>query len=298
MTRQKSVHYLALSTVALWSSAYVFTKLALEHYTSSSLGLIRCAVATGVLAVILLGRKTPGPKAGDLPWLILSGAVGFAVYLLAFNRGSEILSPTTSCLIISTAPIISALLARICFRESLSRSGWLAMIIAFCGVMVMRLREGTLELSTGVWGLLMSALSISSYSLLQRKLALKYDPLTITGYSFAAATLLLAVFAPEAAVQLREAAAPQVVLALFLGIFPSALAYQLWSIALSRANRTSTVTNYMFLTPFLTGLLEFAVIRQAPEGRTVLGGLIIIGGLMLFAFKGEKRPVSRDNGGP
>ncbi|MDR2934304.1 MAG: EamA family transporter, partial [Candidatus Adiutrix sp.] len=61
-------HCYALATVLLWSSAYVFTKVAMEHFSFASLGFLRCAVASVVLAAALAVKKPPRPPAAELPW--------------------------------------------------------------------------------------------------------------------------------------------------------------------------------------------------------------------------------------
>ena len=43
----------AFATVVLWSTAYVYTKVALVFFTPGPLGLVRCAVASLAFLVIL-----------------------------------------------------------------------------------------------------------------------------------------------------------------------------------------------------------------------------------------------------
>jgi len=285
--RPANCHVYAFLTVLLWSSAYVFTKIALEHFTSPTLGFLRCAVATVALTAVMLFRGTPRPRTADLPWLILSGATGFALYLLAFNKGSESLNPTTSCIIISTAPICTALIARACFKESLTAAGWAATVSAFGGVVVLMLWDGSMTLSIGVFWMLLAALLISLYNIIQRKLSGRYDPLQITASSFIAGTILLAWAMPEVVAELRGAPAGGIGAVIFLGLFPSALAYPLWVKALALAPRTSAVTNYMYLTPLLALLLEYLIMAELPGVGTFVGGVIILGSLIVFARKGR-----------
>jgi len=287
--RPANCHIHAFLTVLLWSSAYVFTKIALEHFTGPALGFLRCAIAATALTVVMLLRGAPLPKAGDLPWLALSGAAGFALYLLAFNRGSLSLNPTTSCILISTSPIMTALIARACFKESLTAAGWAAIVSAFGGVVILMLWDGSLTLSVGVFWMLLAALLISLYNIIQRKLSARYDSLSITAYSFMAAAVMLAWIAPEAMAELRGASLKQAGVLIFLGLFPSALAYPLWVKALALAPRTGTVTNYMYLTPLLALLLEYLIMAELPGVGALVGGAIILGSLILFARKG--RPV-------
>ena len=278
----------AFSTVLLWSSAYVFTKVALLHFSFSSLAFLRCAIASLCLAGVLIIKRGPFPGIAALPRFIAAGAAGFALYILAFNKGSALLNPTTSCILISTSPIITALLAQKSFGEKLSRRQWIAIGTAFCGILVMTLRGGVPVISEGILWMLAAAFLISMYNVLQRSLARSYDALAITSYSFFAGTLLLAPFIPEAAGEISSASLAQAGLVCFLGACPSAAAYLLWAKALTLAPKTGNVTNYMFLSPFLSLLLEYIVTGQLPDMGTFVGGGIIIAGLALFTPAGKK----------
>lgn len=74
----------------------------------------------------------------------------------------------------------------------------------------------------------------------------------------------------------------------FLGVFPSALAYLLWARALSLAANTSEVTKFMFLTPLLSLVLGYAVISELPGPETWIGGAVILCGLGLFHAVGRR----------
>jgi len=282
-----SSHYYALATVILWSSAYVFTKVALEHFTAASLGFLRCVVAAAVLAVVLAVKKAPRPKAADLPWFLLSGAAGFALYLLVFNRASAWLNPTTGCLVISTAPLITAILARAFFGEGLTALGWGAMVSAFGGVALLMLGKGEVTFTLGVLWMLLASLLISLYNIIQRKLSAGRDTLTVTAYSFFAGAILLAWGAPVALEECRSASTGYLAVAVYLGVFPSALAYLLWAKALALAPRTSSVTNHMYLTPLLSLILEYLILAGTPGLGTFMGGAVILASLVLFNLKGR-----------
>ena len=118
------------------------------------------------------------------------------------------------------------------------------------------------------------ALAISAYNVIQRLYANGYTSLQITAYSFFTATVMLAGFLPESIRQIESAPLSHVIAVIFLGVFPSALAYLLWAKALSFAATTSDVTKFMFLTPLLSFVLGYVVISEAgivshlrPAGR-------------------------------
>lgn len=285
--RPANAHFYALSTVLLWSSAYVFTKVGLKYFSGPVLGFLRCFVASAALGLVLILTKAALPKVRDAPWLILSGASGFSVYLLVFNYASAFLNPTTGCVIISSAPIMTALLARALFKEHLSFFGWTAIITAFGGILAITLWDGELTYSQGIFWMTLAAALVSAYNIIQRRLVGFYKPLSITSYSFIAATASLSWIAPKACRELAAAPPSYWLLVIFLGLFPSALAYFLWTKALALAPRTGTVTNYMYLTPLLALFLEYLVMGETPGTGTYIGGAIILGSLFLFSRKGR-----------
>jgi drug/metabolite transporter (DMT)-like permease len=88
--------------------------------------------------------------------------------------------------------------------------------------------------------------------------------------------------------QVLNAPPPGIWLVIFLGAGPSALAYLSWAKALSLAPNTSSISNYMFLTPFLALLLEYVVTKDLPGVATFVGGGIIMASLVIFLWASRK----------
>ena len=151
----------AFITVSLWSTAYVVTKLVLPHFSAGALGLLRCGAATLCLLPLVRAQGGPLPKKALWPQFAVSGLAGFALYILTFNIGSSLLNATTSCIIISTSPIMTAALAGVVFRERLNPWGRAATALAFGGILVMFLWDGTFTVSGGLVWMLGAALLIS-----------------------------------------------------------------------------------------------------------------------------------------
>ncbi|MFR3458061.1 MAG: DMT family transporter [Bilophila wadsworthia] len=155
-----SSQWYAFATVVLWSSAFVFTKVALLSFSSTALGFLRCAIASVVLYAVLRCKGVRMLSWRELPRFTLSGALGFSIYLFIFNKGSETLTAATGCILIATAPIITALMASVVFRERLTRLAWIALWLAFLGVLVLMLWNGSVSINAGVFWMLGAALAI------------------------------------------------------------------------------------------------------------------------------------------
>ena len=279
--------FYAFLTVAIWSSAYVYTKVALLTFSATALGLLRCAVATLCLMTLLTFYRQLAVKWRHIPVFMLSGASGFSLYFIAFNTGSLSLNPTTASIIIALCPIISALLALVVFKEKLRTSQWLATLTAFSAVLFISLQEGSLLISQGIIWMLGAAALLALYNVIQRRMNRQISALQMTAYSFLFGTVMLLGYAPDALRELHDAPSGAIALVIYLGLFPGAVAYITWGKALSLAENTGQVTNWMFLTPCLALLLEYVVTDSYPGKATLAGGSIILICLLCFLRKNK-----------
>lgn len=284
MNFKNSFHPYAIVTILFWSLAYVLTRLTLQYFTAFSLGFLRYFVASCVLAfVAVLTRRQP-PRRADFPWFLAAGGVGFFFYMIAFNQGQATVTASTGSVVIATVPVITALLARFVYGEKLQTFQWAAILIEFTGVAVLTLMNGVFSVNAGLLWLFLAALALSIYNLFQRELTKQYTALQSSTYSIFFGTLLLAIFAPTAFGEISHAPAVQYLYLAILGVCSSAIAYVSWAKAFSKAKQTSQVSNYMFVTPFLTSILGFLIVGEVPDRATLFGGGIILAGVLIFNF--------------
>jgi len=283
----KSFHFYAAVTILFWSLAYVLTRLALPYVSAFPLGFLRYFAASCALALMAVITKMRPPDLKDLKWFIAAGTVGFFLYMIAFNKGCETVTASTSSVVIATVPVLTALLARFFYKEKLRRFQWAAITIECIGVIVLTLINGIFSVNTGLLWLFTAAVLLSIYNLLQRYLTKKYSALRTSAYSIFAGTAMLSIFLPKAAVEIKQAPPVVYVYIIILGVFSSAIAYASWSQAFARAKQTSSVSNYMFITPFLTSILGFALAGERPDQPTVIGGSIILAGILIFNLGGK-----------
>lgn len=284
MNFKNSYHPYAAITILFWSMAFVFTRLALQYFTVFSLGVLRYLTASVVLLIVAFATHMQPPKWKDVPWFLLAGAAGFAIYMVVFNLGSQSVSSSTGSVILATTPIITALLARAFYHEKLKPLQYAAIGVSFLGVVVLTVLRGGFTVGGGILYMFASAFLVAVYNILQRRLTKTYTALRSTAISIFCGTLMLCVFLPGAMAEIKGAPPIQYLYILILGVFSSAVAYCAWAKALSLAKNTSSVSNYMFITPFVTTLLGLWIAGEPVELSTVIGGVLIIAGLLLFRF--------------
>lgn len=283
----------ALATIFCWSLAFVFTRMTLSYFSAASLGFLRYLVASAALIVIAVIKKIKPPKPADWLLFLVSGFFGFFLYMIAFNKGLSSVPAATASVVNATVPVVTALIAGVVYREKVRGFQWVAVVIELIGIAVLTVMSGGLTQSGGLVWLFLAALSLSTYNILQRKLTKKYTAMQASTYSIFAGTLMLAFFSPTAFRELAAAPAAQYIYVALLGVFPSAIAYVSWSVAFSKAERTSQVSNFTVLTLFFTSLLGILILGETPNAATLVGGGITLAGVLLFnygaAWLGKRR---------
>lgn len=279
---------LGFFTVFLWASAFPLTKVAMAHYTPNALGFVRCAVAAIFLLIIGILNHIRKPHKKDILWFFLSGGLGFTLYMITFNTGIQTLTSATSSIIIATTPIMTAMVSSKCYGEKINKLGWFTIALAFIGVLILLLWDGVFSINIGLIWTICAAIVFCGYNILNRKLSsMGYTALEIVTYSIFCGAILLAVFSPQGVSQVITAEPKHILSVIYLGAMPSALAYFLWGKAMYLAEKTSEVTNFMFVTPLLSTALGFMLLKEIPNMGTFIGGAIIILSIILFNLKGK-----------
>lgn len=289
MKFKDSYHPYAMITIVFWSLAYVLTRLTLTYFSPFSLGFLRYFTASCVLVIVAVITRMKFPGKADIPLFLTAGAVGFFFYMIAFNKGQETITASTASVVIATVPVITALMARVVYKEKLRGYQWTAIVIEFIGVLALTLMNGVMSLDIGLIWLFGAAFALSAYNLIIRKLTNTYSALQSSAFSIFFGTIMLAVFLPGAVRDVSQTPPIQFLYIAIMGVGSSAIAYVSWAKALTKAKQTSLVSNYMFITPFLSSAFGFLFAGEVPDSATVCGGAIIILGVLVFNFGNRLR---------
>lgn len=281
----------AVATVLVWSSAFSAVSLAVGPgggYGPGELALLRFLVASATMGIVALAVRMRLPKREDVGRIALAALFGITIYHLAFTFGETGVSPSASALIIASGPIWTALLANAFLGERLNGFGWAGVAMAFAGVAAIALGEGKGGLTVEPMAVvtLLAALSTATYFVLSKKPLRTYSAVEFTSYVIWFGTIPLLVFAPGLAHQLPAAPAWSTWLIVFLGVFPGALAYVMWSYALS-GMPASTTASFLYSSPVLATIIAWVVQRSVPSAATVAGGVLALAGVILVQAKGR-----------
>jgi drug/metabolite transporter (DMT)-like permease/GNAT superfamily N-acetyltransferase len=282
----------AIATVIVWSTAFSGISIVVGPgggYGAGETALLRFLVASATMGIVALVTRMRMPKREDLPRIALAALFGITIYHLGFTFGETRVSPGASALIIAAGPIWTALLAVFFLNERFNRWGWTGVALAFCGVAAISFGEGkSFGLEPMALLILMASLSTAIYFVIGKKPLRSYSSLEFTSYVIWIGTLPMLVFLPGLVRQLPAAPASSTWIIVFLGIFPGALAYFLWSYALSRMP-ASTTASFLYSTPVLATLMAWLFQNTFPSTVTLIGGALALSGVVLVQTKGRPK---------
>lgn len=267
--------------ITLWASAFAGIRAGLVSYTPLHLAFLRLLIGSVGLALFVIFQRIRIPDLKDIPVFLFCGFCGFSVYHIALNIGEMTVSAGLSSLIVSLAPLFTGIIATLFFDERLTFRGWLGTFICFAGVALISFgKDGSFRLTTGIFWILLSAFSESLYFVIQTPYLKKYGIIPFTAYTIWAGTLFMLSASPGVLLQVFSASIYTNLSVIYLGIFPTVIAYLALAYAVARVGATKGSSS-IFLTPVMAFIIAWIWLNEIPGWSSILGGAIIMAGVVL-----------------
>ncbi|MFD7969945.1 DMT family transporter [Streptomyces clavifer] len=270
------------TTVVLWASAFVSIRSAGEAYSPGALALGRLLAGTLTLGAILLLRREGLPSRAAWPGILASGLLWFGLYMVVLNWGEQQVDAGTAAMIVNIGPILMALLGARLLGEGLPRRLLTGMGVSFAGAVVVGLSMSGRG-GSSVLGVLLCLLAAVSYAggVVIQKPALRHgSPLQITTFGCLVGTVACLPFTGVLVSEAADAPLSATLNMVYLGVFPTALAFTTWAYALARttAGRLGATT---YAVPALVVLMSWLLLGEVPALLTVAGGLLCLTGVAI-----------------
>src|SRR3990167_6972131 len=277
-------------TVALWASAFVGIRAGLESYTPGSLAALRFLVAS--FCMLILYMRLPNRNRiswRDKGWLILIGITGIGFYQLALNYGEISVSSGIASFIISLSPVITLIFAVIFLREAVTINMVFGMTVSVIGVFLIMLgKVNQSDFHVGVCFVLIAAIIGGIYSVVQKPFLKKYHAIEVTAYIIWGATIFLLIYLPNVLHEGKFASLQATLAVIYLGIFPAAIGYILWSYCLKEMP-ASTAVNYLYFMPLIATFLGWLYLHEMPALLSLIGGFVTLLGVWIVSHPRQKK---------
>ncbi|MBC9715390.1 DMT family transporter [Streptomyces sp. TRM66268-LWL] len=280
-------------TVVLWASAFVSIRSAGEAYSPGALALGRLLAGALTLGLFLLIRREGVPPKAAWPGIAISGLLWFGLYMVVLNWGEQKVDAGTAALVVNIGPLVMALLAGWLLKEGLPKRLLAGMAVSFAGAAVVGLSMSG-DGNASLLGVLLCLLAAVSYAggVVAQKPALKHaSPLQVTTFGCLIGAVACLPFSGVLLSELGDAPVSATLNMLYLGVFPTALAFTTWAYALARttAGKMGATT---YAVPAIVVLMSWLALDEVPGWLTLLGGAICLAGVGVSRSKGRARVVA------
>jgi drug/metabolite transporter (DMT)-like permease len=276
-----------LISVGLWGSGFIGIRMALPAYSPTHLALLRflSASATILIYALIAGVRPPARK--DIPYILLMGFISISVYHVALNMGERTVTGGAASMLIASAPVFSALLARVALHERLRVWGWIGIAISFAGVSLIAIGEGGgMHFNVGAFLVLIAAFSTGISVVLQKHYLKSYNVTDFCTHLILAGTVFLLPFLPGLGATIRHAPLEPTLAVVYLGAFPAAIAYLTWGYVLKRTP-ASIAASCLYTVPIFAILIGWIVLHEIPSAASIVGGALAFVGVTLVNTKGQ-----------
>ena len=282
----------AAVTVVLWASAFVAIRHVGQEISAGALSLGRLLVGSVLLGIFVFTRPRRWPAKGDWKLLLVCGLLWFGVYNLALNEAERRLDAGTTAMLVNVGPLLIALLAGLLLHEGFPRQLAIGSVVAFGGVVLIGLSSSSASAET--WGVLLCLLSAAAYAVgvvSQKPLLSRLPALEVTWLSCVIGAVACLPFAPALVRETADARVSTVWWIVFLGAFPTAIAFTTWAYALARttAGRMGATT---YLVPPLTIFLGWLLLDESPAPLAYVGGVLCLIGVAISRYRRRRVPAT------
>ncbi len=287
--------------MAIWAINFLIIKIGLRHLPALTFASFRI-VAAGLfmLAIAPLCRRLPmfresysslaprpSPIFRDYWTFAYLGLFGVSLNQFCFTLGLRYTNVTHSSIIVGMAPIYTLTLA-VLFR--LEQPTWrkaMGMAIAFSGVAILASAAGITHHSPTLLGdaiTMCGSLGFAMYVVLGKRVAAKYDPLTMTTWNFLFGALIILPIALHQAVAMQLLQTWRTLpwqawaCVAFTALFSSVLAY-LFYFWLLRYLEASQLASFSYLLPVSASALSILFLGERGSYFELLGGALALLGV-------------------
>lgn len=289
-----------ISVVIFWGISFISASQILKVVNPLVLGFFRYILAViFVGAIVIIKRVDMRVSKKDLLVFFLAGLLGIFLYSILENTALTLIPAAAASILTALTPMTMILGNFIVYRERISVSEALLIIISIAGVILVLFDD--LTLSTGWrdmlgYGLMLLSLGFwTVYSLMTKKVVRKYSSLKVTAIQSIMALLLFVptLFIPGTFPKFALFSAGDWWNLLFLGVICSGLCYFLFinSIHVLGVTLPNLLLNFI---PIVTIVTSAIIGHQAITPLQIIGGVVVVASMTVLTIDNFKKTEDKE----
>ncbi|WP_018570407.1 DMT family transporter [Streptomyces sp. PsTaAH-124] len=281
----------AAVTVVLWASAFVSIRSAGAAYSPGALALGRLLAGAVALGALCLVRREGWPPREAWRGIALSGLLWFGFYMVALNWGEQRVDAGTAALVVNIGPLLIALLGTRLLGDRMPPRLLAGMGVSFAGAVTVGLSMSGAGGSSvvGVALCLLAAVAYACGVVAQKPALGRASVLQVTAFGCLVGAVACLPFAGQLVHEAVRAPLTATLNVVYLGLFPTALAFTTWAYALARTSATRMgATTYAV--PALVVLMSWLALGEVPGLLTLGGGVLCLAGVAVSRSRPRRRP--------
>lgn len=283
------------ASIVIWGVNYAAIKAALKELDPHVFNALRFVLATLTLAA-LARAAGPMPRipGRDLARLAVLGLLGNTVYQVVFIHGIARTTAANASLIMSSCPMLVALLATALGRDRLHGLAWAGVALAVGGLALVLATGSHNEFRTGNLAgdllILASAAIWAAYTVFATGVMARTPAATATLVTFVAGTPpLVAIALPSLAAQDWGAVGFRGWFGVaFSGVFAIGVAYMLWNTGIGAVGGARTAV-YQNFTPVIAAAFAWITLGERWTPGQFLGAAAVLAGIALTRSRGRSQ---------
>ena len=278
-----------LTLVGLWGTSFLFTAVAVEGFSPTTIVLARVAIGAVTLLIGMLVRGSKLPSAGRA-WTIflLLGFFGNLLPFFLIAWGQQHINSGIAGVIMAIMPLVTILLAHWFIEgEFINRYKLIGFVTGISGVVLLLgpvMGESKLEIFGSI-AVFFAAISYAVNTILTRKFS-EFGPVaTGAGIMLVCTAIALPIhLITESALDWSSPSTNALLALIWLGIGPTGIAALVYFILIQRAGPTF-LSNINYLIPAVAFFSGAVFLDERVELQSLFAMLVILSGIALSRLR-------------
>ncbi len=292
--KQIVAYLMVASGAALWGIIGIFVfELDAAGFTSLQIVALR-VISAALILFLYIWIRFPSllrVEWRDLYYFVGTGILSICFFNWSYFTAIKETSLSTAVILLYTGPAFVMLISRFVFNEKLTARKVSALIFTLIGAGLVVEFIPNIQSEFSTYGIIVgvgAGFGYALYTIFSKFALASYKPLTIILYTFVFASIFMVPFSGLLTEEMVESVFQWdiILLTAGLGLFPTALAYLLYTEGLSRieAGKASITTMFEPVTAALLGVLYYGELVTFYQ---VLGIVIVLGSVLIIQKRRE-----------